>query len=193
MPLSDVRILRVGVAPEVVPPPVLPLGNASSESLNNLSLGQRVRIKAGSRDADWMTGDLAGFHDGEIFLQTESDSTVTVAEDELYEFQVSEGRRSNAMTGATIGVVVGGVLCAGAAGALAGSNMGMGSSSASSREIASAAAMGLMVGALGGGLLGALFGSVSSSEHFTDLDNFDIPGPSDEPDDEWQVGYVITF
>ena len=194
MPLSEVRNLLVGVAPEVVPPPVLSLGGASSESLNNLSRGQRVRIKAGSRDADWMTGNFAGYQDGEIFLRTEGDSSVTMAEDEVYDFQVSEGRRNNSGTGAIVGGSIGGVFCAVAAGAAAASfNIGLGSSSASDEEIASAAVMGFMVGALGGGLLGALVGSASSSEHFTDLEDFDNPRPTDGPDDEWLVGYAITF
>jgi len=193
IPLSEVKSIRVGVAPEVIPPAVLPVSSVSSDSLKKLNVGQRVRLKAGSQDADWLAGTFVAYQDDVISLQNEHGTLFDVADNEIHEFQISEGYVSNKKSGATIGAITGGLLCGAAAGALAGTSMGPGGGHSDSGDIGVAIFAGVLAGALSGGLIGSLVGSASGSEQFMDLEEFDKPGLTDGPDEEWVAGYSIAF
>ncbi len=181
--LGEVRLLRVGAADQHSP--LLP-GRPSEvpfELLGNLPKDQRIRVKAGSGEADWITGSFTGYENGEIFLLAENDTTITLTASDVFALQVSEGHQPNRLlNAAAVGVLLGAVL------------YGMSAvtdiwGTQSSEDHMKSAKVGLVIG----GVLGLAGKKGFGSERFKDLQDFEKPNPVVEPDDELRIGYAIRF
>ncbi|MDX2473020.1 MAG: hypothetical protein QNL91_04870 [Candidatus Krumholzibacteria bacterium] len=155
-------------------------------ALENLRLlDQRVRLKSHAyNSAIWNIGTYEGMRDGEIQLRTDSGTTMSVAQKDLKDFQVSTGTKSNATTGMMIG---------GALGFFVGYSQGSSEKYRSNGNLLSDKFASAGVGAMTGILIGALLGSQTKVEQFSDLNDYLNPELKVRATDEWQLSLSFAF
>ncbi len=157
----------------------------SAISVAKVYPSQKIRLKVCGPDSRWLTATYVGQQDDDILLKNRSGKTITMAAEEVCDFQVSTGRQSRLAQGGIVGAGLGAMIAMTVTLIRASETPnGTGDEAVFSNGLK---------GAFSGALLGIAISSGSSSERYTDLDEYNKPGPAAAPEDEIKFGLSMAF